>query len=74
MRTLISATRSFAYCCGVAPCTWSMCFVTMPVSAEALASEELPFAAAYVLAEGPVIAVTRLGGAASAAALFDQPR
>ena len=30
--TLISATRSSAYCSGVPPCDWSMCFVTMPVS------------------------------------------
>ena len=30
--TLISVTRSAAYCCGVPPWLWSMCFVTMPVS------------------------------------------
>ena len=43
----------------------------LPVPADALASEELPFSVAYVLADGPAIAFTQLGGAASAAALFD---
>jgi hypothetical protein len=43
----------------------------LSVAGSDLASDELPLAAIYVLADGPEIAIRRLGGAAAAAALFD---
>lgn len=42
-----------------------------PISLNSIASERLPLGAIYVLAEGPEIAIRKLGGAASAEALFD---
>lgn len=43
----------------------------LPVPADALIAEPLPLGPVYILGDGPEIAITPLGGAAAATALFD---
>jgi hypothetical protein len=43
----------------------------LPVALNSIASEEQPLGAIYVLVDGPEIAISKLGGAAAAEALFD---